>query len=302
MNIRMKSKFILSLILAGGLFMACSTDSNSDLDSLTLSLSGVEPLQNGFHFEGWVIINGSPVTTGKFNVNDDGEIVSLSGSVIANGEFSVDADLSAATTFVLSIEPNGDTDDIPAETHHLSGDITNGRSTLSFAHSASLGDDFTSASGGYILATPSDDDQNNETSGIWFLDPAGGPGAALSLPTLPAGWRYEGWAVYNGTPITTGTFTSVSGADDFAGFSGTNSTPPFPGEDFLQNAPSGLNFPIDLSGGTAVISIEPYPDDSPAPYTLKPLVGQIPANASSFTLYSVDNNANTFSSGSVVIN
>lgn len=281
--------------------MACSTSSDSDNQSLTLELSGVEPLQNGFHFEGWVIINGSPVTTGKFNVDDNGNIVTLSGSAIPNGEFEVNADLSAATTFVLSIEPSGDTDEIPAETHHLSGDIANGRSTLSFSHGASLGDDFSSSTGAYILATPSDDDNTNENSGIWFLDPSG-PSAGLSLPTLPAGWRYEGWAVSDGNPISTGTFTSVSGADALAPYSGTNDTPPFPGEDFLVNAPASLNFPIDLAGGTAVISIEPYPDDSPSPYTLKPLVGQIPINATDRVLYSVNNNANTFSTGSVIIN
>lgn len=296
----MNTKIILTLTLLSGLFLACSTSSNSGDDSLTLELAGVEPLQNGFHFEGWVIIDGSPVTTGKFNVNDNGALVTLSGAVIPNGTFEVDADLSAATTFILTIEPSGDTDDIPAETHHLAGNITNGSSTLSFDHSASLGNNFSSATGSYILATPSDDDNTNENSGIWFLNPSG-PSAGLSLPTLPAGWRYEGWAVSGGTPISTGVFTSVSGADAFSGFSGMNSTPPFPGEDFLVNAPSGLTFPLNLAGGVAVISIEPYPDDSPAPYTLKPLVGQIPANATDHTLYTVNNNASGFSSGTVTI-
>ncbi len=297
----MKSQLLLTLILVSSLLTACSTSSDSDPQILTLELAGVESLQNGFHFEGWVIINGSPVTTGKFNVDTNGNLVTLTGSTIENGAFTVDADLSSATTFVLSIEPSGDTDDIPAETHHLSGEISNGRSTLSFAHSASLGNDYRDAAGSYILATPSDDDDSNENSGIWFLDPSG-PSATLTLPTLPAGWRYEGWAVSGGTPISTGTFTSVTGADAFAGFSGSNPTPPFPGEDFLLNAPSGLSFPIDLAGGIAVISIEPYPDDSPAPYTLKPLVGQIPTSATDRTLYSTDNNADTFSTGSVVIN
>ncbi|MFV1884856.1 MAG: hypothetical protein ACMZ7B_10235 [Balneola sp.] len=297
----MNTKIILTLTLLSGLFLACSTSSNSEDDTLTLALTGVDPLQNGFHFEGWVIIDGSPVTTGKFNIDDTGNLITLSGSVIPNGTFEVDADLSAATTFILTIEPSGDTDDIPAETHHLAGNISNGSSTLSFAHSASLGNNFSSASGSYILATPSDDDNTNENSGIWFLDPSG-PSAGLSLPTLPAGWRYEGWAVSGGTPISTGIFTSASGADAFSGFSGTNNTPPFPGEDFLINAPTGLTFPLNLAGGAAVISIEPYPDDSPAPYTLKPLVGQIPSDATDRVLYSTENNSSSFSSGTVTIN
>ena len=303
----MKFRFLYTLLLITGLLTACSNSSDSDDSddqSLTLKLTGVEALQNGFHFEGWVIIDGDPISTGKFNLNSEGALVTLSGSVIADGKFVVDADLESATAFIISIEPSGDEDAVPAKTHHLSGDIANKSSTLSFAHGSSLGNDFTSAAGGYILATPSDDDNTNETSGIWFLDLSGGAGpvAALTLPTLPEGWNYEGWAVSGGTPISTGTFTSASGSDDFSGFSGTNNTPPFPGEDFLLNAPTGLTFPLDLSGGMAVISIEPNPDDSSDPYTLKPLVGDIPASAQQRTLYSLNNNASTFSSGSITIN
>ena len=40
--------------------------------------------------------------------------------------------------------------------------------------------------------------------------------------------------------------------DDFDGYSASDIYPPFPGEDFLMNAPSGLMFPTDLSGATAV--------------------------------------------------
>ena len=104
-------------------------------------------------------------------------------------------------------------------------------------------------------------------NGIWFLDPAGGPGASLTLPILPAGWAYEGWVVVGGAPVSTGTFTSVTGADSDMGgpAAGANPAPPFPGQDFVSPA-------TDLRGGVAVISVEPVPDNSPAPFTLKPLV------------------------------
>lgn len=55
--------------------------------------------------------------------------------------------------------------------------------------------------------------------------------------------------------------------------------------------PSGLSFPIDLRGGTVVISIEPVPDNSDAPFVLKPLVGMIEMGASDHTLYGMSNNA-----------
>ena len=65
--------------------------------------------------------------------------------------------------------------------------------------------------------------------------------------------------------------------------------PPFPGEDFLVNAPSGLTFPADLSDATMVISIEPSPDNSPNPFTLKPLLGKAPMNAQDHFTYPMDN-------------
>ena len=95
----------------------------------------------------------------------------------------------------------------------------------------------------------------------------------------------------NGTPMTTGTFTSAGGADANAPFSGAQPAPPFPGEDFLMNAPAGLTFPTNLSGGTAVISVEPFPDDSPAPFTIRPLTGAIPANASPGVTFTMALNA-----------
>ena len=72
-------------------------------------------------------------------------------------------------------------------------------------------------------------------------------------------------------------------------FSGTTSGPQFPGEDFLMNAPQGLTFPLDLSGKKVVISVEPKPDTSPDPSTIKPLEGTVPPNATDHLLYTMLN-------------
>ena len=150
------------------------------------------------------------------------------------------------------------------------------------------------STGTYILATPTDGGMDtDEASGVWFLDNTNAPPAVagLDLPTLPAGWAYEGWAVINNTPISTGTFTSVSGADDSGIFSGDASGPAYPGEDFLNNAPAGVTFPVNLQGAPIVISVEPVPDNSAAPFLLKPLVGMTPADAATHTALSMGNNA-----------
>jgi len=288
----MDRKYVFILIFfALGLSACDSNDSDGD-GTLRLSFNGLDPLTNGFHYEGWAVIGGSATTTGKFNISATGAIVDLSGSAIANGEFDTGLDLDMATTFILTIEPSGDTDTVPSSTHLVGGDFAGDTASLSIAHGSSLGSDFTGATGDYILATPTNGADNDENSGIWFLDlSSGSPEAGLSLPTLPAGWLYEGWVVIDGTPVTSGTFTSASGVDDADPFSGVEAGPPFPGEDYLVNAPTGLSFPTDLAGMTAVISIEPSPDSDPGPFTLKPLVGQIPGGALDHTVYSMDNNA-----------
>ncbi len=242
---------------------------------LNLDVSALPALDGGLHYEGWVIVDGAPVSTGKFQV-DEGLAVDLDGNAIDHHGHSVD--VSAASAVVITIEPAGDTDTVPALTKIVGGDVVDGSAELTVAHPAALGSDFADAAGSFILATPTDDDDSNDLSGVWFLTMPG-PEAGLTLPELPEGWVYEGWAVIDGSPISTGRFTDVAGPDDSSAFSGPNDAPPFPGEDFLVNAPEGVEFPTNLQGATIVISIEPDPDDSPAPFAFKPLVGEVPADA-----------------------
>lgn len=283
-------------------FAACDDTMSPQRDILALAFTGVEPLANGFHYEGWAITASGPVSTGKFNVGSGGALVTVNGAVIANGEFATDVDLDATTAIVITIEPAGDVDAVPAATKILAGALANRSASLQISATQALVTDFSTAAGKFILATPTDGMNNNETSGIWFLELVGGsPTAGLVLPTLPTGWRYEGWAVINGQPVTTGTFTSAAAADASAPFSGPQPGPPFPGEDFIMNAPAGLTFPTNLSNGMAVISVEPVPDDSPAPFTIKPLIRAIPANAADHVTFSMNLNAASFPSGTATV-
>ena len=248
--------------------------------ALALEVTGWPALLGGFHYEGWAIVDGSPVTTGKFNV-EDGELVDLDGQAVE--AFSAEG-IESATVIVITIEPAGDVDDVPAATHFLAGDVSNGKANLTVDHTAALGTDFSTASGTFLLATPTDDPDGNELSGIWFLE-LPGPTASLVLPDLAEGWRYEGWAIIDGQPLSSGTFLSGEGADDSAPFSGPAPGPPFPGEDYVTNAPEGVTLPTDLSGGTVVVSVEPFPDDDPAPFVFKPLIGTAAENATDHVSY-----------------
>lgn len=283
-------KFLLTSILFVLIF---SFSANSQ--TVTLNINGLKELGANYQYEGWLIVGGTPVTTGTFTVDTNG--------MLSQTIFSVNqSDLINATTFVLTIEPIPDPDPDPSNTHILAGNFIDFDAPLSVGHPAALGDDYSGIDGKYILATPTNGAMTDELSGIWFLDlSSGSPEVGLTLPTLPAGWKYEGWAVISGMPVTTGTFTTVDMVDEADPYSGPDQGPPFPGEDFLVNAPMGFTFPTDLSGMTGVISIEPDPDNSTAPFLLKPLVGGIPSNAMDHVTYMMDSNvANSFPTGTAM--
>lgn len=273
----MIKKMFLALLAIGFFTTSCSNDDDNtgpSASNLTVNLQGLEPLGSDYVYEGWIIVNGSPVSTGTFTEVSSAQV------------FSVNSDqLSNATRFVLSIEPAVDPDPAPADTKVLVGDFSGNSATLG---SAGIVADFSTASGTYILATPTDMDDTNEASGVWFLDnSSGSPMVGLNLPTLSPGWQYEGWVVFDGTPVSTGTFTDPAMADanaatsPFKGAAGNG--PGYPGEDYLMGSAAGVTFPTDLKGRTVVISVEPWPDDSPAPFALKPLAHMVPANAMDHT-------------------
>jgi hypothetical protein len=215
-------------------------------------------------YEGWIIVDGAPVSTGTFSVDESG--------VPGLPSYEASADEAAnATAFVLTIEPDPDADPGPSATKLLGGDFMGGVAELTVGHGAALMSDFTKATGSYILQTPSTAGEDGDyDQGIWWLDPQGAPDPGLILPTLPAGWMYEGWIVADSGPISTGRFAGPNMADsDGAGpDAGPDPAPPFPGQDFIDP-------PLSLIDLAAVITVEPEPDDSPEPFILKPLVDDI---------------------------
>lgn len=277
----------LTTLLAFALIIGLSSCKKTNTAGVTMNFKGLEALGDDYDYEGWLIVDGKAVSAGIFDIDANGNPT--------ENNFNIDdIDFDKATSYVLTIEPSPDPSPDPATVHVLAGDINSNIANLTVDHASAIGTDFTSSTGTYILATPTDGSPTtDENSGVWFIDNSTGTmQAGLNLPTLAAGWKYEGWAVINGTPISTGTFTSVTGNDDTAPFSGTTAGPPFPGEDFVLNAPSGQTFPTDLAGTKVVISVEPSPDNSPMPFALKPLVADVATTAVDRTAYTMTNNAN----------
>ncbi len=310
MNNRILAAGVLTL---GMLLGSCSSDDDNSGSSknLELSISNLENLGDDFVYEGWVIVNGVPVSTGVFTINDKKEWSANS--------FEIDKTiLASATKFVLSIEPKVDPDPKPSATKVLAANFSGNTATV-IANTVpginAAGDGvFTEAAGKYFLRTPTDEtgtNNGNDESGIWFgiPNPTGPPTAGFTgMPTLEedSGWRYEGWVVVAGVgPISTGTFYAFDKRDSGNPFSGTaaNAGPPVPGEDFFLNALNGFTFPLVLNkeGKTkTVISLEPYPDNSTAPFSIKPLLSTIAKDAATApAVHDFGANLGTFPSGTI---
>ncbi len=264
---------------------------------LRFEFVGLEPLDAG-HYEGWAVFGEDKLSTGKFALASDGSLRTLANEPI--DVFDPGADISDADLIVITIEADGDVDDVPSGIVVLAGPLSAGRAVLAFPTNLSA------IAGGYILATPTDDEPTNDLSGVWFLDPAG-PAAALTLPALADGWVYEGWGVTQGTPLSTGRFSEATGPDLAAPFSGPDAGPPFPGEDFVANLPASITPPVNLADGSALVVLSVEPDlagvdpTGAAPFSIKPLVGAVPAGLADHTLTALDQNLGSVPSGTATV-
>ena len=268
---RMKNSVALLavlMLLASG----CLSNESPALGNppLAFAVTGLPVLGEDFLYEGWVVFSGDrdPASTGRFTIDEVGNFVYQTTPVIQG--------LENAITVILTIEPVDDDDPGPTVQRVLAGDVVGQDAILTIDHPAALATDFSEASGVYTLASPTSSSNDDELSGVWFMS-INPIKSGLDLPDLPEGWVYEGWAVIDGTPLSTGRFRDVNAADDSALFSALDKPgPPFPGEDFVINAPNGLDFPADISGQIVAISVEPEPDDSPAPFPVTPLFAMVP--------------------------
>ncbi|MFT4532454.1 MAG: hypothetical protein ACI9T8_000477 [Candidatus Saccharimonadales bacterium] len=270
------------------------TDENSNITTLqkavplNLNLTNLQPLTEGV-YEGWVVRGDDKFSFGTFNTDSSDNII---------GELNLGAtEPQNGDKVVITIEPSVDDDDGPSGVVILAGDIVDGSASLAFPI------DVSEFSGQYILATPTNDPAEFETSGIWFLDPSNMT-ASLNLPDAPDGWVYEGWVVHQGNPISSGKFKTAAGFDMFDGYSGQKDGPPFPGEDFVANLPFGIDMPIELADGMSkiVISIEPdiagVDPTGDGPAQVKPLSTDVPESAKDHFLYDLGASSESVPSGS----
>ncbi|MCL6493155.1 MAG: hypothetical protein K6T54_00100 [Ignavibacterium sp.] len=298
----MKRLYILLIAAAFLSFAGCEYFENSDtqnISSFEVSLNGLPLLPSSLTYVGWFDGDDIPAT---YLFDQDAD---ANGKIYYNNPQTSLKFLDSAQIFYITIESKADVGSPnfrPSSRIILQGRFAKGAANLLVSENA---DKFASARAKYTLDTPTDTaDAIKFFNGLWFVDSlsAGTPAAGLDLPLLYGGWIYEGWVEVGGQRISTGRFSNPQAADLFNGYSGSLLGYPFPGEDFINNPPAGLTFPLDLRGGKVYISLERNSgDNSGTSPNIILYSADIPANPEQNKSYELNYLNNTLPHGYAVI-
>jgi hypothetical protein len=249
---------------------------------------------DGSTYEAWALLRNNQTTSiGRFQIDGAGNVIGPDGNP-TNSFTSSDETLQEAVAVLVTIEQPGDDDSVPSLNQILQGPIFEGVARLTVPASPTL----TSATGTYRIFTPTDGPGTNETSGAWALAQDGSPG--LVLPTTTATFFYEAFVEIDGNAVSLGRFQVANEADGANPYSGDGDAPAVPGEDLLQNAPSPLTFPLDLSGARLIVSLEARGNDPLGPSQLVILETVLPPGLVGGESVSLTNRASELPSGQAV--
>ncbi len=281
-------KVCFTFILCIG-FLSCK-QTNEVVDPISFSVTNLPALPQGSgHYQMWVryyIFNkvsgenspqheGDFLSVGEFNVADDGSLRSLSGGT---PEFSLPAgnDPQLLSDVCVSVQTPGGL----AKADHSEpgsiliggkfyGDASNAIADMNTSFTGGLKSNFSFVSGKCTIVAPTSPPDSN--SGVWFVEAGATPTVGLkNLPALPGTWRYEGWIVDQSmnTYYSTGKFARTDSADydgpgPNAGTIGAGYN--FPGEDFVRGS---FHPNLTSTQYAFLVTIEPFPDNSPSPFFL----------------------------------
>ncbi len=276
---------------------------------VTLSLTGLKPLGDGLNYQAWLIAGTASEPWGSslvlFDVDQDGRMVDPAADTVLVGPFQGKLDPPDVIGVAISLEASDTLLSYSSFTFLLGGDLAQGSAELGTGHWIALNQSLQDGSGRFVLGTPTDEDQENELSGLWFMDTEASPaGPGLALPEASPGWVYEAWVSVDEVDLSTGKFLGPTGADSANTYSGSLNAPAFPGEDFLVGAPTGLTFPPNLSGATVFVTLEPWMEwdvEPDAPFPFRILEAQVPADATPLTVYEMTSLADQLPSGTATV-
>ncbi len=294
-----------ALAMLSSLAAGCGDDGASEQESepvapalqpgqvATIITDGLPRLENAA-YELWATTGDEQVLMGRFNLDEDGGPIELTGQLNEQtGELedvmaspTVLEAIAAVDAFAISLEALDADEDAagPRGPVVLSGDATLPTSAVSFPIN------LFAAAGGFTVGAQGPGEED-ELAGIWFGSQTGdGLSPSLVLPELGDGWRWAAWLEQagsgDGEPIRLGSFVAADGPfqQDAAASSPAAARLPaaqVPGVDLagLQDDDSA----IDLSRGSweVWIGLEPVLDGSPEvlprPFPLRVLSAPIPA-------------------------
>lgn len=223
---------------------------------MQLQLERLTPLKREQgHYAVWAIAGASTSVGTPFLVSESGGLTTLEGTAW-DGRAMLPFARAELGQVLVTLEPPTSTDRTPAKQAILRGGVANGKATLTLAAPFEPGA-LETATGSYLLDNPSTESLG-DMNGICFMNERRSAGG-LQLPfPPPEAWGYESWIELKGQLLPLGKFVDPDGPDDWNGYSGR--VPPFPGEDFNENLPAGLetgfNQP-DLRGAKLIVSVEP---------------------------------------------
>jgi hypothetical protein len=297
----MNTKFVLVFATLILFITGCDYFDNGDtlnVSKFETNLSGLPAIPDTMIFVGWFQWEN------KGTLNKVAErVFVLDADVNGNITYSSEKpllSLQRAELFYLTVEKKSMANDsglVPSNRVLLSGSFSYAAANLSISDNASK---LSNAVGYFSLSTPTNGLNTDELSGVWFVDSSStSPVSGLkTLPELYSGWIYEGWVDINGQLISTGRFSDPEQSDLYSGYSGSLAGFDFPGEDFLNNAPAGLTFPLNLSDAKVYVSLE-YNDGRPngsAPF-LVILEGTVPTSAQNDVSYNLNRSNKVLTSG-----
>jgi len=247
----------LMILIAAKIYQDQHLQPEKQTTVLTFESDNFPTLQFG-HYALWNVSSSDQHQFLKRFNSVNNQLVSLDGSDLTSIEIDDDTEI---TQLAVTIEMEGDRDEIPNNFELMLGPVVESRANLKFDMEIPI------QNNSFVLATPSDGNQTiNELSGIWFVD-RDLERESLSLPELN-----NSMFIYQARVINTqinqtlmiGRFRDPKSPDDFQNHSLTFQVFNFPGEDFLRNLPDGLEPPLNLSNGNyrVIISLEPFFNDS----------------------------------------
>lgn len=251
------ARYMLAVLLLG--LVGCPGPQPGPPAAVTrvqLAVSRLTPLKREQgHYALWAIATATTSAGQAFLVDEAGALTTLEGTPW-DGRVSTPIPRADLRQVLVTLEPPTSTDRAPAKQAILRGSVANGKATLALAAPFEPGS-LEGATGSYLLDNPSTESLG-DMNGICFMNERRSAGG-LQLPfPPPEEWGYESWIELKGHLLPLGKFVDPDGPDDWNGYSGR--VPPFPGEDFNENLPAGIetgfNRP-DLRGARLIVSVEP---------------------------------------------